>query len=191
MSREEPSAAADAGRAQAILEERARALARPPVEESAAERLDVVLFSLSGETYAAETRFVRAIQRSPELTRLPGTPPILIGVTNLRGEVLPVFDLRILLGVPAKGLPDLARLIVLGDDENDLGILADESREVRRLPRREIFEAAAPLATAARDLLLGVTADAVIVLDGAAVLRDRRLFVQGQDRRPAEELATR
>jgi purine-binding chemotaxis protein CheW len=191
VSADELLASGEAARAQAILEARARVLARPPLQESAAEHVEFLLFSLFAETYAIEARFLRAIQRSPDLTRLPATPPILLGVTNLRGEVLPVFDLTILLGTAVKLSPGASRLLVLGEDTNELAIVADETREVRQLPRQEILEAPSPLTAAARDLLLGVTSDAVIVLDGAALLRDRRLFVQGSDRRTAEEIFTR
>lgn len=170
----------EAEHTRAILEERARALARLPAAEAAtAGRLEVLVFALSGETYAIETRAVREVARFADFTPVPGTPPLLLGLTNLRGEVLPVFDLRDLVGIAPKGLTDLSRLLVLGDEREELGILADEAHEVRMLGLHEVLDPPDALGAIGRDLLLGVTRDAVIVLDGAALLQDVRLFVRG------------
>jgi purine-binding chemotaxis protein CheW len=167
-----------ADRQREILEERARILARPPPGEvQAADRLELLVFSLSGETYALETRSVRKVARFADFTAVPGASPFLLGVTNLRGEILPVFDLRRLAGIAPKGLTDLSRLLVLGEDREELGLLADEVREVKRMRREEILDPPEELAAIGRALLLGVTKDAVIVLDGAGLLRDERLFL--------------
>jgi purine-binding chemotaxis protein CheW len=167
-----------ADREREILEERARILARPPpAEVRAADRFELLIFSLSGETYALETRTVREVARFADFTAVPGASPFLLGVTNLRGEILPVFDLRRLAGITPKGLTDISRLLVLGEDREELGLLADEVREVKRMRREEILDPPEELAAIGRALLLGVTKEAVIVLDGAALLRDERLFL--------------
>jgi len=169
---------ADLERARAILEERARLLARPPpAEVRAADRLELLIFSLSGETYALETRSVREVARFADFTGLPGASPFLLGVTNLRGEILPVFDLRRLAGIAPKGLTDLSRLLVLGEDREELGLLADDVREVKTIRREEVLDPPEELAAIGRGLLLGVTKEAVIVLDGGGLLRDERLFL--------------
>jgi purine-binding chemotaxis protein CheW len=168
-----------------VLEERARALARPQVSEARVEdALEVIVFALSRETYALETRFVREVARFTEVTPVPGAPPLLVGVTNLRGEILPVFDIRRLAGTLPAGLTDESRLLVIGDDRDEdgrderdvIGLLADEVRDVVRLPRAAILEPPAALAGAGGAVLLGVRGDATIVLDGAGLLGDPRLF---------------
>ena len=172
------SESADLTRARKILEERARLLARPPpAEVRAADRLELLVFSLSGETYALETRSVREVARFADFTGLPGASPFLLGVTNLRGEILPVFDLRRLAGIAPKGLTDLSRLLVLGEDREELGLLADDVREVKTIRREEVLDPPEELAAIGRGLLLGVTKEAVIVLDGGGLLRDERLFL--------------
>ena len=178
MSVRTKSDSADPERARKILEGRARALARPPpAEVRAADRLELLVFSLSGETYALETRSVREVARFADFTALPGASPFLLGVTNLRGEILPVFDLRRLAGIAPKGLTDLSRLLVLGEDREELGLLADEVREVKTMRREEVLDPPEQLAAIGRGLLLGVTKEAVIVLDGGGLLRDERLFI--------------
>lgn len=178
IPRSEGERTSDDERARLILEERARILARPPpVEVRAADQLEVLIFALSGETHALETRLVREVGRLIDFTAVPGAPPVLLGVTNLRGEILPIFDLRRLIGIAPKGLTDASRLIVLGEEREELGLLADEVREVRTLGRDEVLDPPDALAGAGRNVLLGVTAEGVIVLDGAGLLADERLFV--------------
>jgi hypothetical protein len=92
-------------RARAVLEERARALARVPPAEYAGAVLEVVTFDLAGERYALETRHVRAVVRLGEHTPVPGAPDFLVGVLNLRGEVLAVMDLGKVLGLARRSWP--------------------------------------------------------------------------------------
>jgi purine-binding chemotaxis protein CheW len=163
--------------ARAVLEERARALARVPDEVPAAgDVVEVVTFELGGECYAVEARLVREVVRLADCTPVPGAPEHLLGVANLRGAVLAVFDLRPLLGVAADAPPDLGRVLVLGDGQAELGAPADVVREVTRLRLDELHPP--PPSAAGGGLVRGVTAGAVVVLDGAALLRDGRLFVE-------------
>ncbi len=169
-------------RARAVLDERARALAHAPVEETAAaSALEVVVFGLAEERYAIEARHVREVVRLIELTPLPGAPEFLPGVTNLRGQILAVIDLRKFFGAAPRGLSDLSRLVVLGAGRPEFGILADTVHEVAALVEAQILNPEAAVAGVGRDYLRGVTADGLIVLDGEALLQDPRLFVdQGE-----------
>ena len=172
-------------RAQAVLDARARALARvPAATEDASETIEVVTFELARERYAIEARFVRAILKTTELTRIPGLPDFLIGVTNLRGDILAVVDLRRFLGITDRGLTDLARLIVLGADYAEFGILADSVHEVVTVRTDHILPPPATAGGEGGELLRGVTEDAMIVLDAAALLADEHLSIdQGENAR--------
>src|SRR5947209_17100846 len=76
-------------RARAVMEERARTLARiPPRAPHATEVLEVVTFGLADERYAVETRHVREVVRPAEFTPVPGAPDFLVGLVNLRGDIL-------------------------------------------------------------------------------------------------------
>lgn len=172
----------DPDRAGRILAERARILARPAAERARADRLELLVFALSGEWWALEARSVREVARFTDFTPVPGASPHLLGVTNLRGEILPVFDLRALTGRAAKGLGDLSRLLVLGEDRDELGLLADQVGEVRPVSPDEILDLPESLRAAGRTLLRGVTRDAVMVLDAGALLRDPRLSGKENDR---------
>ena len=167
-----------AERARQVMDERARMLARPGLEpRPPGEMIEVLVFILGNETYAIETRHVHEVVRFTDFTPVPGAPEFVLGITNLRGEVLAVIDLRKFFGVAAKGLTDLSRLVVLGGERAELGVLADATQQVRALRSDEVLDAVEPVAGIGRDYLRGVTKDALIVLDGAVLLADGRLFV--------------
>lgn len=161
-------------RARQMLDERARSLARSPsAPADAAERIELFAFSLRGERYAFETHYVREVCRPPDATPVPGAPEFLAGVVNLRGEVLAVVDLACALALPAS--PALAEwLIVLGTGRAEFGIACDEIGEVRTVA----VDALHPAVDGRNRYVLGVTAEAVVVLDGAALLADERLTVE-------------
>ncbi len=168
-----PASQADTDRR--ILEERARALARPlAAAGSEGAMLELVVFSIGGGRYALETRHVREVARLRDLTPVPGAADFLIGVTSIRGEFLALVDLRYTLGLPAQGLLDLSYLVVVGTERAEFGILTDAVHEVTLLPAAEVR---APPGEA-RDHLRGVTRDALAVLDGDRLMADERLFVR-------------
>jgi purine-binding chemotaxis protein CheW len=166
-------------RARTILEERARVLARvAPAPPAPGEVLQVVTFTLGEERYAIETSRVREVVRLGEAyARLPGAPAFVFGAMNLRGEILTVFDLRPVFGVPQRESSDRSRIVVLGTGHAEFGILVDDAHEVLAVRRDHILEPPAALTGQGREYVVGVTSGAVIVLDGGVLLRDGRLFV--------------
>ena len=171
-------------RARAVMDERARLLARPQaVSPAPTEVLETLTFALGHERYAVESKHVREVVRLVDFTPVPGAPEFLLGVMNLRGEVLAIADLRKFFGVPQPGLTDLARVVVLGAEHAELGVLADEAHELRILSVAELLEPPGSVAGIDREYLLGVTRDALIVLDGARLLADPRLFIDQTEAR--------
>lgn len=165
--------------AQRILEERARRLAAvPPTPASPANTLELVIFTLGKERYALEARHVREVRRVPEFTPLPGAPAHLLGVINLRGHIVPLFGLHEFLRLPARQAADQARILVLGADDIDLAVLVDSVADVVRLPLEQLLEPPASLDGNLRPCLRGVTADALIVFEGRALLADPRLTLE-------------
>ena len=156
-----------------VLEQRARLLARVPEEPPrAGEVLELVGFVLAGERYGIESRFVREVARLSRFTPVPGTPAFVLGVTNLRGEILALFDLRHLLGVVTEGVTDLGRIVVLGEHRREFGLLADAASEILWVPGASLAQ---PETAWGRTYVRGVSPDGVIVLSGEALLRDPQL----------------
>ena len=168
-------------RAREVLVERARRLAlaaeRP---EAAVEALELLPFRLGREHYAIETRYAREVVRLTGFTAAPGTEDFLLGVANLRGEIVPIFDLMLFFGFTSQGLMDRSRVIVVGAAEVEFGIIADSVQAVTRLPADALVADAAFEGERGGECIRGVTRDAMIVLDGAALLKDRRLFIGGK-----------
>lgn len=161
-----------------ILAERARLLAQP-IAANAAPRTtrDVVTFGLGDEHYAIETHYVQLVQRFADLTPLPNTSEHVLGLVSVRGELLVVFDLRVLLGVPRPQLGDLSRMLVLGEEQPEFAIVADSLDDVVELDEAELLELPAGTPAGSRAHLRGVTRAALLLFDGAALLRDPQLFV--------------
>lgn len=166
-------------RVRALMDERARVLARAPAQAAPPDAFAVVTFALGSDRYAIEARYVREAIRLPEFSPVPGAPEFVLGVASLRGELVCLVDLRRLFGLPPTERTERSRMIVLGAERVEFGILADEAFEVRHMRPADIVP---PLETvsAGGECLLGVTRDALMVLDGAALLEDPRLFVTDQ-----------
>lgn len=154
---------------ESLLAQRARELARPLAGEARRDGRLVVHFTLSGERLILEARWLLGITRLATLAALPGAEPPVRGVTVWRGELLTVLDIRPVLGISTAGLSDLTRVLVLGQRRPRFGLLVDtvgdavDLSDIRLLP--------APAGSLARDYLLGVTADAALVLDGARLMQ--------------------
>ena len=169
-------------RVRALMDERARALARPPAQSEETDAIAVMTFALGTERYAIETEYAREVVRLTDFSPVPGAPDFVLGVTNLRGEVLCLVDLRTFFDVPSNGLTDLSRIVVVGIETAEFGILVDEAFEMATLRPNDVVPPSESVAGIGREYLLGVTREALIVLDGAALLRDPRLFVNQDER---------
>ena len=111
----------------------------------------------------------------PTVTRLPGGPAWLSGVVNWRGRVLPVLDLRPLVGAPLAPLPTSARLVVLSVADVECGVVADLVPGLLECEADDVEPVPATASAAIGGLVLGVVDDdgPVAVLDAAAVLQLR------------------
>jgi len=101
-----------------------------------------------------------------------------LGIVNLRGEILSVVDIKKFFELPEKGLTDLNKVIVLQSASMLFGILADAILGVRSIARTEIQSSLPTLTGIREDYLTGVTNERVAILDAAKLLSDRKLVVQ-------------
>ena len=164
-----------------VLEERARSLAREPARAEAAEEwIEVVEFTLAHERYAVASEHVREVYPLEELTLLPCTPAFVLGIVNLRGEILSVIDIKKFFDLPEKGLTDLNKVIVLESESMVFGIVADVIGGVRHILRADIQPSLPTLTGIREDYLQGVTAERVVVLDAEKLLHDEKLIVNEQ-----------
>lgn len=160
-----------------ILRKRARTLALQPAPEAGEGRLDCLEFLLAYETYAIEICWVAETRPLRDLTPLPGTPPFVAGIINVRGRILSVVDIRQFFDLPPKGLTDLNKVIILHDGEMEFGILADEILGTRTIPLAEVQSQLPTLTGIREEYLKGVTRERTAILDGAKLLADGNLVV--------------
>ncbi|MBN2161683.1 MAG: chemotaxis protein CheW [Pontiellaceae bacterium] len=104
--------------------------------------IQCLTFDLNEETFAVEVHRVREVLDPTKITKIPRAPDFMLGVINVRGNVIPVVDLHKKLGIAqSRGGTD-SRIVVLEADLDDeittLGALADSVREVTDLDGREI-----------------------------------------------------
>ena len=151
-----------------VLEERARALARPQATTHGLDIVTVLTFMLARERYAVESRDVWAVFRLRHFTRLPAADPPLFGLTSWRGDVLTLLDLRPLLGAPATALDDLAFAVVLGDRRATYGLLADSVQELEDISRAALRPPDNEH-SARSAYVTGITPDALQLLNPAAL----------------------
>jgi purine-binding chemotaxis protein CheW len=161
-----------------ILKARAKLLAREPEEEKGEqESVAFVEFLLAYERYAIESAYVREVYPLKEFTPLPGTPLFVFGIINVRGRIVSVVDLKKFFDLSAKGLPDLNRVIIIGNDDMEFGLLADAVSGLRQIPISEIQPPLSTLTGIRAEYLKGVTADQLVVLSAAKLLGDPRINV--------------
>jgi len=162
-----------------ILRERALALAAEPGRtQSLAQSIEVVEFLLAHEHYAVESSHVREVHPLENLTPLPCTPAFVLGIVNLRGEIVSVIDLRKFFDLPQTGLPDLNKVIVLKSGNMEFGILADAILGVRRIPIAGIQPSLPTLTGIREKYLKGITPERTVVLDAEKLLTDEGIVVQ-------------
>lgn len=172
----------DAQQIELELQQRAAALSNGgKLEQKQAAAIELLCFAIGGQRCALETGFIVEVRRRCELTRLPGTPAHLLGVMNLRGEITPVFDLGDRLGMGRSGAGEQSRLLVLGEAEAQFGVQVDAVFEIVKMPAGEVLERAGVGHAAAPELVAGVTREALVVLNAAALLADPQLQIGEAD----------
>ena len=132
-----------------------------------------VTFVLARESYALPVSHVLEILRVAGITRVPHAPHVIRGVTNMRGKVLPVVDLRGRLGIEPAEVTAQSRILVVSSRGRLLGLLVDAVQQVERLDLQTVQPPPPDVMTAQSDYLIGVCPTGprlVVLLDVARVL---------------------
>ncbi|ASC57709.1 chemotaxis protein CheW [Vibrio vulnificus] len=102
------------------------------------EVLQWVTFQLEEETYGINVMQVREVLRYTEIAPVPGAPDYVLGIINLRGNVVTVIDTRSRFGLMEGEVTDNTRIIVIESEHQVIGILVDSVAEVVYLRSSEI-----------------------------------------------------
>jgi purine-binding chemotaxis protein CheW len=125
------------------------------VEEEHEEQLECITFALGGENYAFETTYAAEVIRIPKLIKVPGVQEVIVGVFNLRGEIIAALDIRPFLGLPQTPLTAAGRVIVVKSDRFATGLLTETVQGVTGLPFSTFEPAMKSLAGSERGIIRG------------------------------------
>jgi purine-binding chemotaxis protein CheW len=142
-------------------------------------------FIVAGRDYAVALTNVLEIRSPASVTPLPHVPPWLLGVSNLRGDIVSVVDLRLFLGLPLARPDRQPRLLVAHSTQEHLttGLLVDGARAICRLTDERITEVTTPVEQSVLPYLLGQAEN------GSRTLRvlDLERLLQSPEMRQFEE----
>jgi purine-binding chemotaxis protein CheW len=105
------------------------------------EVLQWVTYKLGEETYGINVMQVQEVLRHTEIAPVPGAPDYVLGIINLRGNVVTVIDTRSRFGLPSSDISDNTRIVIIESDDQVVGILVDSVAEVVYLRSSEIDSA--------------------------------------------------
>lgn len=100
--------------------------------------LQWVTFRLEDETYGINVMQVREVLRYNEIAPVPGAPHFVLGIINLRGNVVTVIDTRERFGLPTSEVTDNTRIVIIEAEDQVVGIMVDAVAEVVYLRASEI-----------------------------------------------------
>ncbi|HEY3368583.1 MAG TPA: chemotaxis protein CheW [Symbiobacteriaceae bacterium] len=127
-----------------------------------------VVFRLEGQLYGAAIDVVREVKGMTPVTRLPNTPPFVDGVIDLRGEILPVVDLRKRLGRPTREPDADTRLMILSLGVRSAALVVDGVEQVLTFREEEIAAPDAHVTMVGQDYVVGIARSGeklVIIMD--------------------------
>ncbi|HEY9548391.1 MAG TPA: chemotaxis protein CheW [Kiloniellaceae bacterium] len=168
-------------RAAAILDERARLLAAPPGAGQPDGLGEYVIFRLGKTRFALESDHVQTVSRLSSLAAVPGLPAAFLGITNMRGVLLPVVDLGLLFGLARDRPADANRLIVLRRQLPDIAVLADSVEELALLQAGDLAETPPGFDRQKPSCVRGVTRNRIVVLHAASLLDEPGLRIGRQE----------
>jgi len=103
--------------------------------------LQWVTFHLDNETYGINVMQVQEVLRVTEIAPVPGAPDYVLGIINLRGNVVTVIDTRRRFGLPPREMDDMTRIVIIESEQQVVGIVVDSVAEVVELRMSEIESA--------------------------------------------------
>lgn len=143
--------------------------------------MEVLRFQLAGATYALPVEHVREIVRAVAVTPLPGAPPVVVGLINLRGLLVPVMDLRARLRLPPRPVALEEQWVVARAGERTVALRADQAVDLVTLDDEAVREARSVVPTA--ELAAGVAP----LPDGLLVIFDAERFLSQAEAESLDE----
>ena len=137
------------------------------------ESMQLVSFTVGDEAYGVNIAKVQEIIRMPEITHLPQTDDYIKGIINLRGNIIPIIDMRMRFNMSETQYSDITRVIVLSIQEKLIGIVVDSVSKVLEIAANEVEDAPDIINGLSKEYINGVGKiddNMIIILDTDKVL---------------------
>ena len=142
-------------------------------QEEAAASVELLCFKVANEEYAISIMNIKEIIKPREVTEVPRVPAFVRGILSLRGNIIPIFDMRVRLGLPVGAPSERERIVVVKRLNGFCGVLVDEVVQVVRLAEAGLEPPPVVLEGIDRDFVQGIGRVAgrmLILLDMEMVL---------------------
>lgn len=126
------------------------------VRASASDVKQLISFTVGAEEYGLELLRVKEVIRMRQVTWLPKAPPSVKGIINLRGDVIPIVDLRERFGLAAREQTAATRVIVVEVEGHMMGMVVDAASQVVRVPNDQFDPPPRAMGAATRDFITSV-----------------------------------
>ena len=159
--------------------------------------IQLIVFNLGGEEFSADIRQVREIILRGFITPIPDSPQFIRGVTNVRGEITVVIDLKARFFLSTGKEIEERHIVITEQEKNLYGLMVDEVTEVLRIPEKDIKPTPELVTRIDRTYIRGVITlenRLILLIDLAKVLSEEelaRLAALNLEQRQAEEANTR
>lgn len=164
-----------------VLHKRALELAKE-IKDVGLEKktIQLLTFTLAMERYGFDIRYVREIRKACNFTIVPCTFDFIVGVINLRGQILSVIDIRKFLGLEKVEVTNSSRIVVVEIDEIEMGIIVDAVEQIVFVDLDKIEPPLSTLGGVREEFIDGIYSQkdsVLIIIDLLAIIRDKKLVV--------------
>lgn len=125
------------------------------------DAVEYLCFKLGEEEYCLEVSIANEIIKPKEVTEVPKSPDFILGVFSIRGEVLPLFDIKKLLNIKDITISVRPRFIIINFHNDKVGICVDEITSIRKLPVKAIEQTPINIQGAKKEFIKGI-----VIIDG-------------------------
>jgi purine-binding chemotaxis protein CheW len=151
----------------AILRKRAERVARSLTDDQLVDALSVLEIVVGSERYALPTQVITAVYENVSVIPMPCVPAIVAGIANIRGHIIPVLDLRIILGITGETAAS-DKLVVLSHDDIVFALLVADTHATQTV------SAASFLSLPDNPSLSGLLADGTALLNLKVIFNNIR-----------------
>lgn len=145
-------------------------------EELKEETIQLVVFRLAREWYGIEITKVKEVIKVEKITYIPSSPEYIVGIINLRGNVLSVTDLKRIFALPHEELTEKTRIVAIESGIVETGLLVDEVAEATEVPISKIEPTLSTIEPEMAEYIEGqcrVNGKLIALLNGVKILEMR------------------